>query len=363
MSELTNTNTGRIIMIEDLARQAKHYAEGTAFNMLQLGRVLTEAKALVEHGAWEDWIRENAGIDKRAAQYFMGCYKKYGTDSPLARLGASKLIALLPLPDEELEKLKEEKNLDEMSVRAIKEEVRKARAEEQQKAREAVENEHQSGLLALARERDASEKKIAEIQRQNAAGLEAETQARLFAEKRIAELESRANDVPEEVLAEIQEKEERIAELERKIKETSEAAKESYNSVMESTKDIRKEGVEAMAARDKLQREVDAKNRMLESLQAEHEKLQEELFAAQRELKKGDAERTSGDILSSEAVGDAVRLFMGQVGRIPYMHTSFSTMDAIERENYRANILQVKAWADKSLEALDTVDGIGGIVE
>lgn len=41
------------------------------------------------------------------------------------------------------------------------------------------------------------------------------------------------------------------------------------------------------------------------------------------------------------------------------MHGTFAVMDESEKEEYRANIMQVKEWAEKSLSAVETVNGIG----
>ena len=91
MNDLTNAGkVGGLSIVENLAREARHYSEQTSFNMLQLGRVLTEAKELVPHGEWAKWVGENADVDLRGAQYFMQCYATYGLDPGMAKLGQSK---------------------------------------------------------------------------------------------------------------------------------------------------------------------------------------------------------------------------------------------------------------------------------
>ena len=143
MNELTNANQkGGLSIAENLAREAQFYSMQTQFNMLQLGRVLKEAKEVVEHGQWLDWIDKNAGCSERQAQICMQLYETYGLNSELAALGASKLKILLPMTEEERGKLLNEKDVKNMSVRALKDEVKareaEIRAEEQEKAREAV---------------------------------------------------------------------------------------------------------------------------------------------------------------------------------------------------------------------------------
>ena len=106
MNELTNANhSGGLSLAENLAREAQFYSMQTQFNMLQLGRVLTEAKEVVERGQWLKWIDENAGCSERQAQIFMQLYETYGLSQEMAALGTSKLKILLPMTDEERDKL------------------------------------------------------------------------------------------------------------------------------------------------------------------------------------------------------------------------------------------------------------------
>ena len=158
MNELMNVGEGGLSPVEDLAQQAQYYSQRTAFDMLQLGRVLTQAKGLVAQGEWMDWVDRNAGLDIRGAQYFMQCYAKYGLDPEKAKLGKSKLIAMLPMTDKERDKLMANNDVSAMSVRELKEAVRKAREEEQEKAREAVEVMRQGNLIELAKQKEAADK-------------------------------------------------------------------------------------------------------------------------------------------------------------------------------------------------------------
>lgn len=50
MTELANTQKKEIAVLDNLAMQAKTYIQNARMNLLQLGRVLAEAKPLVPHG-------------------------------------------------------------------------------------------------------------------------------------------------------------------------------------------------------------------------------------------------------------------------------------------------------------------------
>lgn len=336
MNELTNSEkAGGLSLVDSLAREARYYSEQTGFNMLQLGRVLREAKPLIEYGKWLDWVTENAGLDVRGAQYCIACYETYGLDPDKAKLGQSKLRAMLPMSEEEREKLLKEKDVSAMSVRELKDEVKKkvqaAREEEQEKAREAV----------------AAEK-------ENAARM-AESAARKARAEAAEELEA--------LRAELSENREAAEELRKRAEMAESQVQDAMEAAREAGKNISAKAATLQAEEERIRREIAEKDAAIEELQEQYDELNKKYLDGLSAISRGDAERSTADILSAEAVSDAARLFIGQVGRIPYMHGTFATMDNRQREEYREIILQVKDWADRSLEALETIDGIGGVVE
>lgn len=334
MNELTNSEkAGGLSLVDSLAREARYYSEQTGFNMLQLGRVLREAKPLIEYGKWLDWVTENAGLDVRGAQYCIACYETYGLDPDKAKLGQSKLRAMLPMSEEEREKLLKEKDVSAMSVRELKDEVKKkvqaAREEEQEKAREAV----------------AAEK-------ENAARM-AESAARKARAEAAEELEA--------LRAELSENREAAEELRKRAEMAESQVQDAMEAAREAGKNISAKAATLQAEEERIRREIAEKDAVIEELQEQYDELNKKYLDGLSALSRGDAERSTADILSSEAVSDAARLFIGQVGRIPYMHGTFATMDNRQREEYREIILQVKEWAEKSLTALETVATEGGV--
>ena len=336
MNDLTNAGkVGGLSIVENLAREARHYSEQTSFNMLQLGRVLTEAKKLVPHGEWAKWVGENADVDLRGAQYFMQCYATYGLDPEMAKLGQSKLRSMLALTDGQREKLLAENDVQNMSVRKLKDEVRKAREEEQEKAREAV----------------AAEKV-------NAAKM-AESAARKAANDARTEYEEQL----ETMKADLEDHKRIVQELKERAELAEAQAKDALEDAIKAGKDVSSRSAEIEAEAKRIRQELEDKDAIIEDLQAQYDDVNRRYLDMQQSAARGDAERSTADILSAEAVCNAVRMFIGQVGRVPYMHGTFATMDDIQLEEYRANVLQVKEWAEKSLKAMNTVNGNGGIVE
>lgn len=151
MTEIANTGTqdyptqGRL---ENLAMQAQMFVQNACLNLLQLGRVFTEAKPLVKHGEWDAWIKENANMSRRSAEQYMQAYAEFGLDPKIAELGTTKVLKLLPIKTEEREKLLAENDVSAMSTRQLDEEIRKRRTQMEKDIREEMQDE-------INREREA----------------------------------------------------------------------------------------------------------------------------------------------------------------------------------------------------------------
>lgn len=97
---------------------------------VRLGRKLNEAKSLVGHGEWGNWIKENLPFSQDKAEIMLKIYKNYGSsqesifgelNSEIYRnLGVSQAFALLSVPESEREEFVKENNVEDMSVRELK---------------------------------------------------------------------------------------------------------------------------------------------------------------------------------------------------------------------------------------------------
>ena len=110
----------------------------TVANMCQIGKLLTEAKAMVGHGGWGDYLEKEVSYSQSNANNFMRLYREYGEFGPnsqtIANLGTTKALALLSLPAEDREKFAADHEGD--SVREFKSQIdaltrRAEKAEEQ----------------------------------------------------------------------------------------------------------------------------------------------------------------------------------------------------------------------------------------
>ena len=307
MNEIADTNQTDLILLNSLARQAQLFAENIAMNMLQLGRVFTEAKRLIPHGEFGDWVKNNSGMSERYAQQFMQAYARYGINESFAALGKSKLLKMLALPPGEEEAFMAENDVAAMSARQLDEAVKAVRAEAR-------------------------------------AALEEEKRLRMAAEARAAELASRPAEIPDSVAASLREKDEQITRQQHEISRIAEVGR---NSIAEAGELRRKNAA--------LQQELADQSALLEETQAECDRAQNELLNARSAIAKGDAERTPNDQLTADVFASAVRQFIGACARMPHMRSTFSAMPPEEKQEYDTLLRTVESWASQSRKALEAV--------
>lgn len=313
MNELMNHGNSEIAILSDLAQEAQHYAKSMVTNLLQLGRVLTEAKPLVKHGQWEQWIQENAGCSNRYAQMFMQAYERFGNNPAISQIKErGKVFKMLALPAGTEEQFLSENNVADMTTKEVEAAVRRVR-------------EEMTGEL------------------------KAEQTARAAAERKVAELVAAPPKIPDSVSAELAEQAEKIksqaAELAR-LAETGTAAIDEANKMRKQI--------------TALQRELDDQNQMLDEAQQDYDRVRSELLALQSAAAKGDAERAPADELTIDVFASAVRQFIGSCARMPHMGRSFALMSATEKNRYEELLATVESWAKNARYAMNTISDMEG---
>lgn len=107
---------------------------------VEIGRKLNEAKALVPHGLWEDWLTENVDYSQSTANNLMRIATEYGDEQvslfsgksnseTFASLTYSQAVALFALPMDQRQEFVENHDMEELSTRELKEEIAALRAE------------------------------------------------------------------------------------------------------------------------------------------------------------------------------------------------------------------------------------------
>lgn len=225
--------------IRTLHRQAQCMVLGYA---IEIGRRLKEAKAMLDHGQWGPWLREEVDFSQSSANNFMRIFEEYGAQQvslfgdansqALGNLPYTHALRLLALPAEERESFAEEHHAEELSTRELeklireRDEARRAEQDAQEKA--AAAEEVAKGAEDARRDALAAAERLKNAQA-------AEKDAKAAAKQAKAELKAlRENPViPAEVLEKLRAEEaERAAETAQKetARRVAEAEKAAHES-------------------------------------------------------------------------------------------------------------------------------------
>lgn len=191
MSNLVISRTQEVIAAEinSIKEQTRKVI---LYNSIEIGRKLVEAKELVPHGEWGNWLEEAVDYSKSTANNLMKIFEEYGSNQitllddnlksqAFGNLNYSQAVLLLGLPSEDREKFVEDNKVDEMSTRELKKaiaDLKKANKEKDNALKErdeAIEKlsalEESNRILEEtfnegAEERKALEGKVKELERE-----------------------------------------------------------------------------------------------------------------------------------------------------------------------------------------------------
>lgn len=244
-------------------RTLHRQAQGMILNYaIEIGRRLKEAKSLLEHGEWGEWLENEVDFSRSTANNFMKIFEEYGAkqvslfgdanSQTLGNLPYTHALKLLAVPAEEREEFVEEHHVEDLSSREldrlIKERDAAVRRAEESEERELAQADALAELEALrnkveTQEQMAGEGRAAIHQMEEKV---AAAQDRLDKEKKKAkeredqlrrELEEARNnpEVPEEVLQKLR------AEVEEAASASVEKAKREAQEALEALAQARKD--------------------------------------------------------------------------------------------------------------------------
>jgi len=202
MNELMERNPNIIASeIEAIKTQTKTIVLAAA---MEIGKRLIEVKAMLPHGTWGTWLKDNVDYSERTAQNLMALHTTYSGMQTAAIEGVSysKAVALLGIESEALVEAVETHDITGMSTQEVEDLAQQLRDIQKEKAGMLLTLD----LLTGADEREKTalrEKKTAEAAR------EAEEQKRIKAEAETKRLEGkleaaekREPEAPVEVIVE-----------------------------------------------------------------------------------------------------------------------------------------------------------------
>lgn len=183
--------------INYITSQAQRLILGHA---IEIGRRLTEAKAMLPHGAWGNWLREEVHYSPSSANNMMRIFDAYGATQmglfgpeancqTFGNLEYSKALALLAVPEEDREQFALEVDAAHLSVRQLKAEI-KAREQERDEAR----NQAKGWELKCKAVQDSAAEKIERIRHEADLDRKEQEDANAAAMRYKAECDRRAQE-------------------------------------------------------------------------------------------------------------------------------------------------------------------------
>lgn len=192
MNENGIVRSGDVIAAEinGIKRQTEKAVRGVMLSAaMDIGKLLIEAKSVVPHGEWGAWLEENVSYSTTTANDLMRLYTEYGdtqiqidegpsNEELFGAIAPSKALALLALPEQERRDFVQENNVDDMSVRTLREEIARVKAEKEaaEAAKAAAEAEaegRRDAAEAAMRAKAAAEAKLADAQKKQDAAVRA----------------------------------------------------------------------------------------------------------------------------------------------------------------------------------------------
>ena len=266
---------------------------------IEIGRRLTEAKELLQHGEWGDWLKREFEFSQSTAARLMQLFREYGADqgslfgaetkyATLQNISVSNALRLIAIPDEEREEFAAEHDIEHKSAREVEELIRQkkeadARAAAAEKALADADEGH-----ALA---------MAELDERLHTAQQAERDAKSIAETANARVKALAAE-RDEAAAELEELRSRPIEVavqvdEDAVKKAAEEAK--AEAEQKARAKLEKLEKKLTAATQELEAYKDGDNRELEQSRARAAALEKEL-AEERERARKAAELQDADV-------------------------------------------------------------------
>ena len=273
--------------IRNLTYQAKCM---TVYYGVEIGRRLVEAKQMVGHGAWGDWVKKETEFSQSTATRFMRVFEEYGGEqigifgavensSTLQNISISNALRLLAVPKEEREEFAAEVDAAHLSARELERAIR-----ERDEARSTAEAAKAEAATA-EKSRAKMEADMAALKNLKQSAQEAEEEARRELEEVRAELKT-IRDKPVEVAVEVDEAavskaaaearaaaeaewKEKLAAAERKLDDAAGEKKALEDKLQELRKKVKSAGAAGEQDRERLSAEVEALKKQLTMSQTE----------------------------------------------------------------------------------------------
>lgn len=287
-------------------------------DLIEIGRLLVEAKSMVPYGEWGKYLQEQVEYSTSQANNLMRLYNEYGDNQEsffstlqnsqtFGKLTYTQALALVALPAEDRAEFAEKNDVANMSTRELERAIREelaAAEKDRDEAREELE-EVRCGKMAAEQRVEDLEEKLAEAHRMEQSQQEAAQLARDEVNRLNEELEKARK------LAELKKKE---ASSARTQLESAQKNEKSVREQLEQLKTIPKIPA-AMMQQIQLEAEQEAARKSKIELKKQMEKAEADLSAAvkraqelQQELEKTQRAAKMSDPVITETIVRAQKL-------------------------------------------------------
>lgn len=132
-----------LVPLDQLATEIRYYSQQAAWNIIEVGKRLIQAKKQVAHGEWAQWLEKNVKYSQWKAQQFMNIATEYSNSWTSKNLNLSQMTVMLALPEPERKDFVETKEsegnpVESMTIKTLEKEVKgwrnKAEQAEQENA-------------------------------------------------------------------------------------------------------------------------------------------------------------------------------------------------------------------------------------
>ena len=149
------------------------------YNSIEIGRRLVEAKCLIEHGEWGEWLENSVNYSQRTANNLMRIFEEYApaqlslldnnpNSQAFANLTYTQAVALLGIPSEERENFAKDNDIENMSTRELQKAIKeKQELEEKLKVKEDELKKNSDKIAKVEAEKSKIKKQMESLQDRN----------------------------------------------------------------------------------------------------------------------------------------------------------------------------------------------------
>lgn len=278
MNEIINTTARTASTIAAEIRILDRQAANTCLQyIIEIGRRLVEAKSLVEDGQWLNYIKTELNYEKSTAQNYMRLYERYGSGQrslfgsfaeteTFGNLTYTKALALLQVPEEDLEDFAEEYDIENMSTRELQQAIKER-------------NEAVDAKNAAIQARDESLQEISELNEQ-VEQKNSEIDRMIKATAKVGDKLTAKDKEIEKLKADVAAANKKAADAKADLKKAKENPDIPAAMMEQLRADAEKTAAEKAAA--DVQKKLDAANRERDAIREELNCTQQKLDAAQK---------------------------------------------------------------------------------